>query len=53
MTARHLRTGDAWALDAFCQEFDGRAPFGIVLYDGDDIFPLTKSALAVPVRAVL
>jgi predicted AAA+ superfamily ATPase len=51
--ARHLRTADARTLDAFCGEFGRRAPFGAVLYDGDDIFLLTKAALAVPLRAVL
>jgi hypothetical protein len=52
-TSRHLRTAAARAVDAFCGEFGRRAPFGVVLYDGDDVFPLTKSTLAIPLRAVL
>jgi hypothetical protein len=51
--ARHLRTADARTLDAFCREFGRRAPFGLLLYDGDEIFLLTKAALAIPLRAVL
>lgn len=52
-TSRHLRTAAARTVDAFCRDFGRRAPFGVVLYDGDEVFPLTKSTLAVPLRAAL
>ena len=52
-TSRHPRAADARAVDAFCGEFGRRAPFGVVLRDGDEVFPLARSTLAVPLRAAL
>ena len=51
--ARTVRTADARALDAFCQEFGRRSPFGLLLYDGRDILQLTRATLATPLGAVL
>ena len=51
--ARTVRTADARALDAFCQEFGRRSPFGLLLYDGREILQLTRTTLAAPLGAVL
>ena len=51
--ARSIRTTDARALDAFCQEFGRRSPFGVLLYDGRDVQQLTKTTVAAPLGAVL
>lgn len=52
-SARSVRTADARALDAFCAEFGQRSPFGVLLFDGDEAFPLTRTTLALPLRAAL
>ncbi len=52
-SARSLRTADARAVGRFCEEFGRRAPFGVLLYDGNEIFELTQHTLAVPLRAVV
>jgi len=51
--ARTVRTADARALDAFCQEFGRRSPFGLLLYDGREILQLTRTTLTAPLGAVL
>lgn len=49
----HPRVHDAKALDAFCSEFPKRAPFAVLLYDGREPIPLTKTTLALPLGAIL
>jgi hypothetical protein len=44
---------DAKRVDALCEEFPGRAPFGVVLYDGVEVLRLTKRTIAVPLGVVL
>jgi len=50
--AHSIRTAAGRPLDAFCQEFGQRAPFGVLLYDGREIFRLTQYTVAVPFSAV-
>lgn len=50
---RVVRVEDARAVQNFCDEFGTRAPLGIVLYDGNDVRPLTRHSLAVPLRSAL
>jgi predicted AAA+ superfamily ATPase len=52
-TNRAVRVEDARAVQSFCDEFGARAPLGIVLYDGNEVRPLTRKTLAVPLRSVL
>jgi predicted AAA+ superfamily ATPase len=40
--------GDARHLELFLDEYSDRAPAGLVLHTGEDIFWLTKRVLAVP-----
>ncbi len=47
------RVADAKALDIFCQEHPARSPFGVLLYTGEETVQLTRTALAVPLGAVL
>lgn len=48
-----VRVADARALDRFAEEFDGRAPFGILLYAGTEAAQLTARTIAVPLGAML
>ncbi len=52
-SGRSVRVADARALDAFCAEFGRRAPFGLLLYDGQDTLKLTRATIAAPLGAVL
>lgn len=52
-SARSVRTKDAAALDAFCEEFGTNAPFGLLLYDGRESLRLTRHTIAVPLASVL
>ena len=51
--ARSVRVRDGRALDAFCEEFARRAPWGLLLYDGREALKLTKTTVAAPLGAVL
>jgi hypothetical protein len=51
--SRVVRVSDAKGLDAFCEEFPSRAPFGLLLYDGAEALALTGKTVAVPLGAVL
>lgn len=44
---------DARGLEAFCQEYPEKAPRGLLLYTGDETFPLTRHVLATPWWQVL
>ncbi|HVR74895.1 MAG TPA: ATP-binding protein [Planctomycetota bacterium] len=48
-----VRVADAKGLDSFCAEFPGRAPFALLLHDGEKAFRLTRTTLAVPLGCVL
>lgn len=52
-SARSVRVDDARHIEMFCEEYGTRAPFGIVLYDGAEAYPLTKHVIAVPLGAVV
>jgi predicted AAA+ superfamily ATPase len=43
-----LRTSDARHLEAFLDEYADLAPAGLLLYDGDGSYWLTKRVLATP-----
>lgn len=48
-----VRVEHAGPIDAFCREFEDRAPFGIVLYSGSKALALTERVIAVPLGSVL
>jgi uncharacterized protein len=45
--------GDAKGLEAFLDEHPQKAPFGILLYNGDEAIPLSRRAAAIPLGAFL
>jgi predicted AAA+ superfamily ATPase len=47
------RVDDGKALEAFCEEHGSRAPFGLLIYGGQDALVLSRRVLAVPLGAVL
>jgi len=52
MTSR-AQMGDIRSLEAFLDEYSKDARFGLLLYGGETIVPLTPRIVAVPVRAIL
>jgi hypothetical protein len=52
-TAHSIRTANAKALDAFCEELGPRAPFGLLVFDGTESHQLTRHVVAVPIGALL
>jgi hypothetical protein len=40
-------------VEAVCKEHAERAPFGVVLYDGNEPLRLSEHTAALPVRSVL
>jgi predicted AAA+ superfamily ATPase len=46
--ARRVRTADARHLEVFLQDYADLAPAGLLLYDGDDTFWLTRRVVAAP-----
>jgi len=52
-SARAARVADARALEAFCDEFGARAPFGLLIYDGKESLRLTDRVVAAPLGAIL
>jgi hypothetical protein len=52
MTSR-AQLGDIRSLEAFLDEYSKDARFGVLLYGGETIVPLTPRIVAVPVRAIL
>jgi len=51
--SRVVRVDDARSVQSFCDEIGARSPFGIVLYCGEELRPLTRRTLAVPLGCVL
>jgi predicted AAA+ superfamily ATPase len=51
--SRAVRVDDARAVDRFCEEFPGRAPFGVLLHDGSEARRLTSRTIAVPLGSIL
>ncbi len=43
-----VKTADVRGLEAFLEEYEDLADGGLLLYDGEEVFPLTKRVLAVP-----
>lgn len=52
-SSESARVEHARAVDAFCQEFSDRAPFGLLIYDGREPMVITPRVLAVPVGSLL
>ncbi len=52
-STRRLRMADANHLRTFLEEYRDKAPAGVVLYCGDELYWLTDRILAVPVRRLL
>lgn len=52
-SGRSVRVADARAVDAFCAEFGARAPFGLVIHDGDEPVRLTSTTIAAPLGALI
>lgn len=50
---RAVRSEDARAVEAVCREHADRAPFGVVLYDGDEPLRLSEHTAAMPIRCML
>ena len=51
-SARRVRSGDARGLAAFLDEHRKAAPFGIVLYGGDEVHQLAERVVAVPIACL-
>ena len=47
------RTEDARTLESFCAEHGRSAPYGLLLYDGQEPVRLTRTTIAVPLASVL
>jgi len=52
-TSARVLPADAKGLEAFLDEYGDRSEGGLLLYDGDEVFPLTRRVLAVPWWRVL
>jgi hypothetical protein len=46
--ATRVQTSDAKGLEAFLDEYDDLADGALLLYGGNEAFPLTRRVLAVP-----
>lgn len=53
LTAARLRPADARSLETFLDEYPDRSDGGLLLYGGDEVFPLTRRVLAAPWWQVL
>lgn len=52
-TARRVLPADARGLETFLDEYADRSDGGLLLYGGDEVFPLTRRVLAAPWWMVL
>lgn len=52
-TAVRPRPADARGLETFLDEYPDRSDGGLLLYGGDEVFPLTRRVLAAPWWQVL
>ena len=52
-TAARALPADAKGLETFLDEYARRSDGGLLLYGGDEVFPLTRRVLAVPWWRVL
>jgi predicted AAA+ superfamily ATPase len=50
--AARISPSDARGLESYLTEYDTSSDGGLMLYGGDDIYPLTKRVLAVPWWAI-
>lgn len=46
LTAARLRPADARSLETLLDEYPDRSDGGLLLYGGDEVFPLTRRVLA-------